>query len=425
MRKVLSILITLTLVFVIGCSDRQSPNGPTESTSTGESLEKVSTNMQDEKNNIIPGSYIVVFSSQLPELAVPQEKRLALLEEKINELRKSYKFTVTQRYDACLTGFAATMDDMTADFLTRDRRIESIEQDRMAYASAQTLPLGINRIDADLSSTLAGNGVDAVTGVDAYVIDTGIQTNHPDLNVKGGVNYNSGSSYNDGNGHGTHVAGTIGAKDNTSYVVGVAPGVDLYAVRVLSNSGSGSYSKITSGVNWVTNRKAANSSRPMVANMSLGGYTGSTSYNSLDNAVKNSITAGVTYCIASGNSSADAKYYSPAHVTEAITVGAYSASNNTIASFSNYGSYVDILAPGVSVLSTYKGTSTRTLSGTSMASPHVAGTVALYLSRNAGSSPATVRADLLSNAGNPLENPTINISGRPATTNISVYAGHF
>lgn len=428
MKKFLSLSIAVTILLVAGCSETPTPNSPADSQQ--EQVTPFSKGgAQNDEATVIPGSYIVVLSSKLPDAAsTTAVERLANLEGMITELRRNNKFDVTARYDACLTGFAANMDAMTAAALAKNPRVESIEPDRMIYAFVQTLPTGIDRIDADVSSTLAGNGWGTVTGVDVYIIDTGIQTNHPDLNVVGGINYSNGPSwrYDDGNGHGTHVAGTAAAKDNDGYVVGVAPGADLYAVRVLNNSGSGSFSSVLNGVNWVTTRKNATPLRAMVANMSLGAYSGTSSYNSLDVGVNNSITAGVVYCIAAGNSANNAIYYTPAHVTEALTIGAYNASNNTWASFSNYGSIVDFLAPGVYVLSTYKGSSTATLSGTSMSTPHVTGTAALYLSANTGATPALVRAALVTASTIPSPGPNPTITGIPSgTTNVSVYAGNF
>ena len=432
MKNVL-LMLTAFAIIVAGCSE--SPNGvaPVNSTdhaSLSQSVAKLSATA------VVPNSYIVIFSSKAPEIQrTTISDRLSLLEKNITALTRQYTFEVTQKWESCLTGFAANMDPRVAEALSHDPRIESIEPDQYAYAYTQTLPTGINRIDGDVSSTISGNGTGTVGNVEIYIIDTGIQTTHPDLNVVGGINYAGGSSsnYNDGNGHGTHVAGTAAAKDNTSYVVGVAPGANLFAVRVLNNQGSGQFSWIISGVNWVTARKSGNT-KGMVANMSLGAYAGTTSYNSLDNAIANSIGAGITYAIAAGNSSDNASLYTPAHVTTALTVGAYSPTSNSWASFSNYGSTVDFLAPGVSILSTYKNSSTATLSGTSMASPHVAGTAALYLSAhptanasavytalyNAANSPSPV------NGGSGSPNSNASVTGVPGgTTTLSVYAGNF
>lgn len=379
-------------------------------------------NDQDLENqdngSIIPGSYIVTLSSELNQQSLDVGT--------IEQLANNYAFSLNFLYDSCLKGFAAQMDESTAAALAQNPMVESIEPDRVVSINAQSLPLGINRIDADLSSTKAGDGKGTVTGVDIYIIDTGIQKDHPDLNVVGGVNFNTGKSYDDLNGHGTHVAGIAAAKDNSRSVVGAAPGADLYAVRVLGKDGKGTYAQVIAGINWVTNRKKSNPSRPMVANISLGDHTGSSSYNAMDKAVKNSIDAGVIYAIAAGNEAKRAVNYSPAHVTEALTVGSYDATSNEWASFSNYGSIVDILAPGVDVLSTFKGSSTEILSGTSMSTPHVTGTVALYLSAHPESTSAQVRTALLAAARNPQPDTNQRISKTPRhTTDISVYAGKF
>jgi subtilisin len=282
--------------------------------------------------------------------------------------------------------------------------------------AAQTLPTGINRIDGELSSTVSGNGSGSVN-VDVAVIDTGIDIDHPDLNVVGGMNCAPGSSFDDNNGHGSHVAGTIAAKDDSQGVVGVAPGARLYAVRVLNPAGSGSFSSVICGIDWVT----ANASVIEVANMSLGGTgseprgTGCNTGDALHDAVCNSVAAGVTYAVAAGNASDDAANHVPAAYNEVITVSALadfdgvpgglgsptcrSDVDDTFANFSNFGADVDLIAPGVCILSTYKRGGYTTISGTSMATPHVAGAAALYKATHAGASPAQVKT-ALQNAGN-------------------------
>ncbi|MCS6843544.1 MAG: S8 family peptidase [Caldilineales bacterium] len=206
-----------------------------------------------------------------------------------------------------------------------------------------------------------------------------------------------GQNGNDCNGHGTHVAGTVGG---TTY--GVAKQVQLIAVRVLNCSGSGSTSGVIAGVDWVT----ANAVKPAVANMSLGGAAST----SLDNAVTNSINSGVTYAIAAGNSNRDACKFSPARVADALTVGA-TTNTDARASYSNFGSCLDLFAPGSSITSAWhtNDTATNTISGTSMAAPHVAGVAAQYLQTNPTASPATVRNAIVNNAttgvvGNPGRN---------------------
>lgn len=334
---------------------------------------------------------------------------------------------VLQTYKHALNGFAATIPDHKLAAIQALPEVAAVEQDTIvtlpdqAQAKpggdntilAQTLPTGINRVDGELSSAISGNGSGSVN-VDVAVIDTGIQTNHPDLNVVGGKNCNSGTSYSDGNGHGTHVAGTIAAKDDAQGVVGVAPGARLWAVRVLSNSGSGTTSQVICGIDWVT----ANAATIEVANMSLGGSGtdsacgGSDTYH---NAICNSVNRGVTYAVAAGNSAANSNSFRPATYNEVITTSALADFNgvagggagstcradvdDTFASFSNYGSDVDIIAPGVCIYSTWIGSGYNTISGTSMASPHVAGAAALYKANNPSATPAAVKSAIQA-AGN-------------------------
>jgi len=263
-------------------------------------------------------------------------------------------------------------------------------------------PWGLDRIgqrDLPLNQTYSytTNG----TGVNAYIIDTGIRRTHTQFGGRAFVGFDAigdGQNTNDCNGHGTHVSGTVGGS-----TYGVAKNVRLFAVRVLSCSGSGSNAGVIAGVNWVTNNRI----RPAVANMSLGGGAST----ALDTAVRNSIAAGVTYAIAAGNSNTNAANSSPARVTQAITVGA-STRTDARSSFSNFGSVVDIFAPGSSITSAWRtsDTATNTISGTSMATPHVAGMAARVLQNNTGASPATVRDELVAQA-------TLNhLSGIPTGT---------
>jgi subtilisin len=368
----------------------------------------------------IPGSYIITLRAG--ESAA----------DAASDLAREHGLAVSHVYGYALNGFAAQVPDGRLNALQRDPRVEAVVEDRyvsIAHCAPnhpqhcqptptpgpggnQTIPTGILRINGDLSSTASGNGSGTVN-VDVAVIDTGIDLDHTDLNVAGGVNCNSGNTYNDGNGHGSHVAGTIGALDNSYGVVGVAPGARLWAVRVLNNAGSGSWSSVICGVDWVT----ANAGTIEVANMSLGG-TGSEdgcNDNGLQEAICNSVNAGVTYVVAAGNESDNAANHVPAAYDQVITVSALADFNgepggggaatcrsdvdDTFANFSNYGSDVDIIAPGVCILSTWKGGGYNTISGTSMASPHVAGAAALYKAGNPGASPAQVKS-ALQNAGN-------------------------
>lgn len=321
-------------------------------------------------------------------------------------LAKRHAFGLEHVYSRAIEGFSAKLNPKQLKALRADARVAYIEPDLpmavlgvqaqgkpsggdLVTTAAQVLPWGINRVEADISSTLAGNGSGAVAGVRAYIIDTGIDTSHADLYVTKHVNF-AGGVNKDCHGHGTHVAGTIGAKDNSQDVVGMAPGVALVGVKVLGCSGSGTTSGVIKGVDWVT----ANAVLPAVANMSLGGGVS----QALDTALLNSAAAGIFYAVAAGNSGADACLSSPARAGAGIDNGVMATAatddTNKEASFSNYGSCVDIWAPGVGVLSTKKGGGTTTFSGTSMASPHTAGAAALYLSSHPGTSATQLEAVL-------------------------------
>ena len=309
----------------------------------------------------------------------------------VQSLERRHGFRSEHVYSAALRGFSARLTARQIADLEDDPMVAYVELDGTMTTVAQTLPWGIDRIDADISSTLAGNGSGAVPNVNGYIIDTGIDTSHADLNVVGHVKFASGPN-TDCNGHGTHVAGTVAAADNTLDVVGVAPGMRLTGVKVLGCSGSGSTSGVIKGVDWVT----ANAVKPAIANMSLGGGVST----SLDNAVKASADSGVFYSLAAGNSGANACNSSPARAGthNGVMTTAATDSSDREASFSNFGPCVDIWAPGVGILSTSRGGGTTTLSGTSMAAPHVGGTGALYLSSNTLASAATVEAQLKADA---------------------------
>jgi subtilisin len=321
-----------------------------------------------------------------------------------NEHARAYGLSVQRLYRSALRGYAAVIPLARLDDVRNDARVRFVSEDRPVFAVAQSIPTGIDRIEADTSSQASGNGAGSVDGPAVAVIDTGSGP-HADLNVAGGFNCSSGPSYNDGNGHGTHVAGTIGARDNADGVVGVVPGAPIYSVRVLNNAGSGSWSSVACGIDWVT----ANASRLniKVANMSLGGSgsddgnCGQSNNDALHLAICNSVAAGITYVVAAGNTGADFAGFVPAAYDEVLTVTAVADFNGlpgggaaatcrsdvdeTPADFSNFttvGSGEEdhtIAAPGVCIESTWKGGGYKTISGTSMASPHVAGTAALCL----------------------------------------------
>jgi aqualysin 1 len=289
-------------------------------------------------------------------------------------------------YQNAIKGYSAVIPEGELQEVEDDPRVAFVEPDKEVRATRkkkqqqQNLPWGINRIDADVSSTKAGNGSGAVSDVNAYIIDTGLR-NHEDLNVTDSAAFNATDDAKDYDcaGHGTHVAGTVAAKDNSRDVVSPAPGVPLTGVKVLGCNGSGRTSGVIAGVDWVT----TNAQKPAIANMSLGGPAS----EALDKAVRGSAAKGVFYSISAGNDHGDACNKSPARAGKGdngiVTVAATNNSDAE-ASFSNYGDCVDIWAPGVDVSSTAMGGGTTKMSGTSMASPHVGGTAALYLSQNAG-----------------------------------------
>ncbi|MBI2524196.1 S8 family serine peptidase [Candidatus Peregrinibacteria bacterium] len=345
----------------------------------------------------VPVLLAVLLSWASPVLAGPHNGKevpgryIVLLKEgaDADTVARRHGLVVEHRYEKVVHGFSAGGGLGKFQALKDDSDIALVEPDRIVEAFGQTLPTGVSRIDADLSPTAKINGTDERVDADIAIIDTGIQGNHPDLNVVGGYNCTSGNTgkWNDGNGHGTHVAGTAAAKDDGNGVVGVAPGARLWAVKVLNNNGSGFLSWVICGVDWVTNHAGTID----VANMSLGGEFVSTALN---DALAKSVAAGVTYAVAAGNSNKDAASFSPANHPDVLAVSALADSDgrcgalgpvtsygadDTRATFSNYGPVVDIAAPGVSILSTYKGSSYAKLSGTSMASPHVAGSAALYV----------------------------------------------
>jgi subtilisin family serine protease len=339
----------------------------------------------------IPHKYIVVLND---DDMVTQTRDFASAVDRSLDVVRGTEAMVEEIYAFALRGFAARMTEQDALRLSQDPRVRFVEEDAVveAIATQSNPPWGLDRIgQRDLPLNQSYGYTMTGAGVNAYVIDTGIRTTHTTFGgraVSGFSAINDGRGTNDCNGHGTHVAGTIGGSQ-----YGVAKGVRLFAVRVLSCTGSGSNSGVISGVNWVT----ANHISPAVANMSLGGGASS----ALDLAVNNSIAAGVTYAIAAGNSNTNAANSSPARVAAAITVGS-STRTDARSSFSNFGSVVDIFAPGSSILSAWStsNTATNTISGTSMATPHVAGVVARYLQRNPNASPATAR-DAIVNAASP------------------------
>jgi subtilisin family serine protease len=327
-------------------------------------------------------------------------------------LTSTYGGTFSVTWSAALKGFRLNASEAQATAMSGDSRVAFIiEDEAIAVGTPDTDPIVMTPDpNADLNpQPNASWGLDRIDqrnlpldehyayhndgqGVNAYVIDTGILATHWEFRERASAIFDAVESEGSGvdcNGHGSHVAGIIGGR-----TFGVAKKVRLFAVRVLNCQGTGSWSDVINGVNFVTwhHAQSAQQGIPAVANMSLGGETN----RAVDAAVRNSIRAGVTYVVAAGNGNSDAGTYSPAGVTEAITVGATDR-NDARAEFSNYGPTLDLFAPGVGIPSAWIGGDLMiaTASGTSMAAPHVTGVVAIYLQNHRTASPATVRSALV------------------------------
>ncbi len=335
-----------------------------------------------ERASAIDGRYIVVMTKG------------ATSTTKAKSVAKNNGGKVTASYSKALRGFAAKLPDRALAKLRANPDVAYIEADQRVSIDATQSPAtwGLDRIDQrdlPLSNSYTYNATGS--GVTAYIIDTGIRSSHSQFAGRVQAGYTSisdGQGTNDCHGHGTHVAGTVGGTTH-----GVAKGVTLRPVRVLDCNGSGSNSGVIAGVDWVTAQHVAGA--PAVANMSLGGGVSS----ALDTAVNNSIADGVTYAVAAGNESANACNGSPSRVANALTVGS-TTSSDARSSFSNYGTCLDLFAPGSSITSAWNSSdsATNTISGTSMATPHVAGVAALYLQGAPTASPATVASAIVNSA---------------------------
>ncbi len=317
-----------------------------------------------------------------------------------------------------------------------------IQRDQLSIFATQTLPPFIKRIGADHSSQKYRNNIASRTDINVFIFDTGI-SNHPDLNIVNGRNFTTSdpNAWQDNHGHGTHVSGITGAMDNSFGIVGVAPGVRLWAIKVIGDNGSGSTSAIIAALNWVLSNRNILWTGYGIINMSLGGPI----FQPLDDAIQNITNNGIIVCVAAGNSSTNALNTSPGRSPAAITVGATSSNPtyDTIAYFSNYGGIVDILAPGSNINSTYLNGGYAVLSGTSMATPIVTGTVALLVSTVALGSPTS--AGFVGNVSNTIKyvsspltypnydgtqtpNPKIILSSvaiSAGTTDISIRSGTY
>ncbi len=378
--KKLSFVVLGAVALLAACSD--SPSTPRLSSTEPARM----VVLPSQAGAPIADEYIVVFQDNESDVAATAR-----------ELAAANGATIRFLYKSALKGFAGHMSSAAATALSHNPHVAYVEQDQsIALNDVETMdsagdPWGLDRIDA--ASGLSGtyNYTLSGTGVTAYIIDTGILTTHVEFGGRASSGYTAitdGNGTVDCNGHGTHVSGTVGGA-----TYGVAKNVNLVAVRVLDCSGSGTSSGVAAGIDWVT----AHRSGPSVANMSLGGGAST----ALDQAVTNSIAAGVTYAIAAGNGNMagiaqDACNYSPARVAAAITVGA-TTKTDAKTSWSNYGNCVDLFAPGLSIKSSWIGsnTATNTISGTSMATPHTTGVAALYLSANPSATPQQVRDGLV------------------------------
>lgn len=399
---------------------------------------------------VIPGSYLVTLRSGDPAQVAAEHAAFGVHVDRV--------FTLALR------GYTARMSAAAARRVAQDVRVRAVVADRAVRAAdevsalptadndtvlntaAQATPPGVTRVGADRSSARAGDGSGEVDA-DIAVLDTGIDLDHPDLNVVGGVDCVSEvplpdrestpepsagptsspspaavaasvgvpgldplGSFDDTRGHGTHIAGIAAARDNGVGVVGIAPGARLWAVRVLDEVGNGSLGTLICGIEWVT----AHADVIEVANMSLSGLEADLGCadGALHEAICRSVSAGVTYTVAAGNAASDAANYSPATFDDVITVSALAdydgrpggltlapltcpGPDDTFAPFSNYGADVDLIAPGVCVRSTWLGGGYSTLTGTSQAAAHVAGAAALYRAAHPGATPAQVRAALV------------------------------
>ncbi len=363
----------------------------------------------------------------------------------VSGVLRDFEVRATHRFDMVVNGFAAevppgirrALEQIPGAIVSPNRRVEAVGQvaterkrctqnnprkrrrcRRRLNQASQTIPTGIRRIGADQNPQAAIHGDGGAINVDVAVLDTGIAA-HPDLTIAGGKAC-TGEGTGDVVAHGTHVAGTIGARDNGFGVVGVAPGARLYAVKVLNNQGGGDSASIICGLDWVIAHKDSID----IVNMSFIGTGPKTTCldDALHAAVCNAVQAGVTVVVAAGNQVADAAKYFPANYDEVITVSAlsdfdgrpggqasatcYSDGDDTFARYSNFGADVDITAPGTCILSTTPGRTYQTRDGTSMAAPHVTGAAALYIAVNQAATPAEIRAYLLGpNGSRPQQSP--------------------
>jgi subtilisin len=458
MRDRLSLLLAMGVAMLFACAGLvlAQPTNPDSEQATEE--DAVAPTSSSDAGEIIPNHYIVVLDEGTAAPAAVA-----------SDLAEKTGLETTHVYDDALDGFSAEIPAARVSEVRSNPQVQFVVRDRVIEVAEQKSPTGIRRVDADESSTEAGNGSRKVDA-DIAILDTGIYRKHRDLNISGGFNCigNEGkNAWSDGDGHGTHVAGTAAARDNSIGVVGIAPGARLWAVRVLNDRGTGSFASAICGIDWVTrqNRDGDPSNNIEVANMSIGavvrgsddghcGWIGDGASARLHEAVCKSVARGVFYAAAAGNERVNFATEVPAAFDQVLTVTAMADFNgrpgggaaptcggdvgDTFANFSNYTTVANtndvnhtMAAPGVCIRSTWNNGKYKTISGTSMASPHVASTAALCIANGpcpAGDPQATLdqlRTDAAQqSSGDPTAPDYYGFIGDPNTAGIVNYYGY-